>query len=392
MTDADNIVMTQYIPKAAIPGFNKALDMIRDGAADGAMHQLKSLISSYGDYQSGEIRSLLAQLEIHTGKLRQALRLAEELAKEFPDRTFYQVLEAQCLYLLEKNASALKKIRSIQEIHDGFENYATIYSSILNQNGLKSKVIEPFHIALKQWQEKDAMELSDTYFPVIAGCDILGYETDFDLKDHAEENMQEYLRYLDTFNELDVQASEALADHVSTLSASAVQKEWSRNLFKELIDLLQKKNLLSDHPEVVKNAVVNIEFHEMDEDPKALIALKECLQAFNDIDHHKQSEHYDDHDRYMDQVDQYSYQWIYAELCKEHLEDISYAQESYPSYWNAVNHYLNKKDEIDKAQKESVHQLVSLVGLSEKRIIEDLKEEYDKMIHMDPEKLKAEKK
>lgn len=391
MTDMNDEVMKQYIPKAAVPGFNKALDMIRNGAADGAIRQLKSLISSYGDHQSGEIRSLLAQLEIHTGKLKQALHLSEELTKEFPDRTFYQVLEAQCLYLLEKNASALKKIRSITEIHDAFENYAEVYSSILNQNGLKSKVIEPFHIALEQWEKTESRDLSDTYFGVIAGCDILGYETDFDLKDDAENNMQEYLQYLDTVNDLNEHASEALADHISSLSASAVQKDWSRRLFKELIEFIQKKNLLSDHPEVMNNAVVNIEFHEMDEDPKALIALKECLQAFNDIDHHKKAEHYDDHDRYMDQVDQYSYQWIYAELCKEHLEDISYAQDHYPSYWDAVNHYLNEEDEIEKTQKNSVRQLVSLVGLSEKQIIEDLKEEYDKLIHMDPEKLKAEK-
>lgn len=385
-------IRKNYMPEAAIPGFDQALAQIRAGSVDGAMHQLKSLISSYGDHKTGEIRSVLCQLEIHTGKFRQALRLAEELSGEFPERTYYTVLEAQCLYLLEKNASALKKIRSIHEIHDAYENYAIVYSAILNLNGMKSKTVEPFREALKQWKERDpeSMEPVDRQYGLVAGCDILGYEIDDDYKDQAEKDLKEYLHDLDQVETLNEKASENLAKHISDLSSPASSKDWSRKLLKELADFIGKKGLLSDHPETMNEVYFSIEYHEMDEDPKALIALKECFQAFNDIDTHQQSSRYDEHDRFMDQVDLYSYQWIYAELCKEHLEDIAYVNRQYPLYHDAVNHYLNETDEIEKTQKNSVKELVSLTGLGEKRINDDLKDQYDRLIHMDPEKLKEE--
>ena len=387
-----NDIRENYMPKAAIPGFDQALAQIRAGSVDGAMHQLKSLISSYGDHQTGEIRSLLCQLEIHTGKFRQALRQAKELSGEFPERTYYTVLEAQCLYLLEKNASALKKIRSIHEIHDAYENYAIVYSAILNLNGMKSKTVDPFREALKQWKERDmeSMEPVDRQFGLVAGCDILGYEIDDDYRDQAEKDLKDYMQDLSHAENLNEKASANLARHISDLSKPAAQKEWSRKLLKELADFISENGLLSDHPETMNEVYFSIEYHEMDEDPKALIALKECFQAFNDIDTHKRSSHYDDHDQFMDQIDLYSYQWIYAELCKEHLEDISYVNRQYPLFSNAVNHYLNEADAIEETQKNCIKELVTLTGLSEKRITNDLKEQYEKLIHMDPEKLKEE--
>lgn len=385
--------MKKYIPEAAIPGFNKALSQIRSGSVDGAMHQLKSLTTSYGDHISGEIRSLLCQLEIHAGKFRQALRLSEELSEEFPDRTYYIVLKAQCLYLLEKNASALKTIRSIKQINDAYENYAIIYSSILNLNGMKSKSIDPFREAFHQWKEKDpvSMEPTDQAFGLIVGCDILGYEADDDIEKPAQKDLEEYISYLNGIQKPDKQACSLLAQHVSRLSGAAVQKAWSRKLLKQLLDHIQNLGFLSDYPETLNDAYVNIEYHDMDEDPKTFIAVKECLQAFGNIKDHQNSPQYDDHDQFMDQIDKATYQWIFAQLRKDHMKEIDYARNNYVAYWNEINDYLNEEEEIEKTQNKSVQALVQLTGMKEKQVIADLKDEYDKLIHIDPETLKDKK-
>lgn len=382
--------LNQYMPEAAVPGFRKALSQVRSGSVEGAMNTLKSLITSYGDHQSGEIRSVLCQLEIHTGKFKQALHLAQDLTKEFPDRTFYHVLEAQCLYLLGKNASALKNIRAIKEINDAYENYAIVYNSILNLNGMKSKSVDPFREAFNQWQKKDlqAMEAGDRTFGLIAGCDILGYEADDNLEKNAEADLQDYLDYLDTVKDLDEQSSSVLAQHISQLNNSTVtQNEWSRKLFQKLLAYIEKRGFLSDHPETINSAYINIEYHNMDEDPKAFTAVKECMQAFSTIHTHKQSSDYTEHDQFMDKVDQATYQWIFAELRKEHMEEIDYARTNYSAYWNEINDYLNEEEDISKVQESSVATLVKTTGLSEKQVLADLKDQYDKLIHIDPAKL-----